>query len=126
MKWSAAMIDKIKRKFRYAYNGMIHGIKYDSSIRTQFFFAIAAIIVSIIFRFTPEEFSIVLLFCALILGLEYTNSSIERIMNLEEPEISKAVKHIKDMAAAGVLIASVFALFVGIMFILRHITGGLF
>lgn len=66
-----------------------------------------------------------LLFCGLILGLEYTNSSIERIMNLEEPEISRAVKHIKDMAAAGVLIASVFALFVGIMFIVRHILGGL-
>ena len=47
-------------------------------------------------------------------------------MNLEEPEISRAVKHIKDMAAGGVLIASVFALIVGIMFILRHITGGMF
>ena len=124
MKWSAEMVDKIIRKFRFAYHGIIHGIKYDSSIRIQFACAILAILVSLIFRFTAEEFAIVLLFCGLILGLEYTNSSIERIMNLEEPEISKAVKHIKDMAAGGVLIASVFALIVGIMFILRHITGG--
>ena len=126
MNWSVKMIKKIISKFTYAYHGIVHGIKYDSSIKIQFICAIIAIIVSLIFRFTAEEFAIVLLFCGLILGLEYTNSSIERIMNLEEPEISRAVKHIKDMAAGGVLIASVFALIVGIMFILRHITGGMF
>ena len=119
------MIKKIKNKFKYAWHGLIHGIKYDSSIKIQFICTLIAIIVSLLFRFTPEELAIVLLFCGLILGLEYTNSSIERIMNLEEPEISRAVKHIKDMAAAGVLIASVFALFVGIMFIIRHIVGGM-
>ena len=119
------MIKKIKNKFKFAWHGLIHGIKYDSSIKIQFICTLIAIIVSLPFRFTPEELAIVLLFCGLILGLEYTNSSIERIMNLEEPKISRAVKHIKDMAAAGVLIASVFALFVGIMFVIRHILGGL-
>ena len=121
MNWLVKMIKKIISKFRYAYHGIIHGIKYDSSIKIQFICAIIAIIVSLLFRFTPEEFAIVLLFCGLILGLEYTNSSIERIMNLEEPEISKSVKHIKDMAAAGVLVASFFAAIVGIAFVIRHL-----
>ena len=57
----------------------------------------------------------------LIIGLEFTNSTVERIMNLEEPEISKSVKHIKDMAAAGVLVASIFAAIVGIAFVIRHL-----
>ena len=112
---------RIIAKFRYAYQGLVHGLKYDSSIRIQFCFAAIAIAVSLIMHFTMEEFAIVLLFCALIIGLEFTNSTVERIMNLEEPEISKSVKHIKDMAAAGVLVASIFAAIVGIAFVIRHL-----
>ncbi|MBR0385160.1 MAG: diacylglycerol kinase [Erysipelotrichaceae bacterium] len=108
-------------KFRYAWNGFIHGLKYDRSIRVQCVLAAGAIAVSLLLHFSAEELAIVMLFCALIIGLEFVNSSIERIMNLEEPEISKSVKHIKDMAAAGVLTASFFALIVGIMFVIRHL-----
>ncbi len=115
------MIKRIINKFRFAFNGLVHGVKYDSSIRIQFACAFVAILVSLIMKFSIEEIAIVMLFCALILGLEYTNSSIERIMNLEEPGISKSVKHIKDMSAAGVLIASIFALIVGCIFVLRHL-----
>ena len=115
------MIEQLKKKFSYAYQGVVHGIKVDTSIRMQCGFALLAIIVSLVLHFTAEEFAIVLGFCALILGLEFTNSSIERIMNLEEPEISKSVKHIKDMAAAGVLVASIFAAIVGIAFVIRHL-----
>ncbi len=115
------MIKKIINKFKYAFQGLIHGFKYDSSIRIQFFFAFVAILVSFIMKFTLEEFAVILLFCALIIGLEFTNSTVERIMNLEEPEISRSVKHIKDMAAAGVLVASIFAAIVGIAFVIRHL-----
>ncbi|MBR0230473.1 MAG: diacylglycerol kinase [Erysipelotrichaceae bacterium] len=115
------MIEQLKKKFSYAYQGVVHGIKVDTSIRMQCGFALLAIIVSLVLHFTAEEFAIVLGFCALILGLEFTNSSIERIMNLEEPEISRSVKHIKDMSAAAVLVASFFALVVGIMFVCRHL-----
>ena len=118
------MIEQLKKKFSYAYQGIVHGIKVDTSIRMQCSFALLAIIVSLVLRFTVEEFAIVLGFCALILGLEFTNSSIERIMNLEEPEISRSVKHIKDMSAAAVLVASFFALVVGLMFVCRHLFGG--
>ncbi len=114
-------MNKILTKFRYAFNGFIHGLKYDSSIRIQCGAALGAITVSLLLHFTAEEITIVMLYCALILGLEFTNSSIERIMNLEEPEISKSVKHIKDMAAAGVLVASFFALITGLMFVIRHL-----
>ena len=114
-------MNKVIGKFKYAWQGLVHGLKYDGSIRLQFFFAILAIAVSLIMHFTMEELAIVMLFCALIIGLEFTNSSIERIMNLEEPEISKSVKHIKDMAAAGVLVASFFAAIVGIAFVIRHL-----
>lgn len=112
---------KIINKFRYAFQGLIHGFKYDGSIRIQFFCAAVAITVSLVMHFTMDELAIVLLFCALIIGLEFTNSTVERIMNLEEPEISKSVKHIKDMAAAGVLVASIFAAIVGIAFVIRHL-----
>jgi len=115
------MIKQLVNKFRYAYEGVVHGIKVDTSIRMQCGFALLAIIVSLVLHFTTEEFAIVLGFCALILGLEFTNSSIERIMNLEEPEISRSVKHIKDMSAAAVLVASFFALVVGMMFVFRHL-----
>lgn len=117
------LIRAIIGKFRYAWNGFVHGVKYDRSIRIQLLFAAAALTVAWVMRFTETETAIVGLYCALILGLEFTNSSIERIMNLEEPEISKSVKHIKDMAAAGVLTASVFALITGLVFVIRHLTG---
>lgn len=117
----AGFLRMICCKFKYAFQGLRHGLRYDRSIRIQFGCAAIAVAIGLLMGFTPEEMAIVMAFCAIIIGLEFTNSTVERIMNLENPEISRSVKHIKDMAAAGVLVAAMFALAVGIMFFLRHI-----
>ena len=116
-------MNKIVRKFSFAFKGLIYGLAHDGSIRLQFFCALGGIAAGITFHFTIEEMAIVLGFCAQVIALEYVNSAIEEIMNLEEPEINEKVGHIKDISAAAVLIASIFALITGLLFIARHVFG---
>ncbi len=60
-------------------------------------------------------------FCGLIIGLEYVNSALEAIMDLQHPEKNESVRHIKDLAAGGVLAASILALVTGLLFCYRHL-----
>ena len=114
-------MSKIINKFRYAFQGLVYGLKNDASIRLQCLLGTAAILVGLVLRFTAQEMGILLAFCGLIIGLEYVNSAIEAIMDLQHPEVSESVRHIKDLAAGGVLAASILALITGLLFCYRHL-----
>ena len=114
-------MNRIINKFRYAFTGLFYGLRNDSSIRLQCVLAICAITVGIILKFTMQEMGIVMAFCGLIIGLEYVNSALEAIMDLQHPEKNESVRHIKDLAAGGVLAASILALVTGLMFCYRHL-----
>lgn len=109
--------NRLTAKFRYAFQGLFHGICHDSSIRIQCSFAVLAMIAGILFHFTVTEWMIILLAIALVIAMEFVNSSIERLCDLSAPHINEASKRIKDYAAAAVLVVSIGALLVGLLII---------
>ncbi|WP_110885206.1 diacylglycerol kinase [Deinococcus yavapaiensis] len=56
----------------------------------------------------------ILLTCALVLSLELVNTAIEALVDLASPELHPLAKVAKDVAAAAVLIASIFAVIVAL------------
>jgi undecaprenol kinase len=52
---------------------------------------------------------------ALVLSTEALNTALERTVDLLEPERHPLARDAKDLGAAGVLIASLFALIVGLI-----------
>ena len=61
------------------------------------------------------ERAILLLVTMLVLMLELLNSSLERLVDLAKPRLHVYAGEIKDLMAASVLVAALFALLVGIL-----------
>jgi diacylglycerol kinase len=62
------------------------------------------------------------LFCiALVLSLEAINSAIEYLVDLASPDFHPLAKKSKDIAAAAVLIAAIFALIIGLLIFLPYL-----
>lgn len=114
-------IQKLIFKFTVAFNGLIEGLVTDFSIQLQFFFAFCAMIVAIVFKFTYIEWSIWLICIALVIALEFLNSSFENMMDRLDPSYHLLTKKAKDLGAAAVLISALFSLIIGLIFIFQHI-----
>lgn len=114
-------IQRLLFKFSVAFNGLVEGLVTDFSIQLQFFFAICAIVVAIIFKFTYIEWSIWLICISMVLTLEYLNSSFESMMDRLDPSYHLLTKKAKDLGAAAVLISALFSLIIGFIFICQHI-----
>ena len=67
------------------------------------------------------EWIVVLLGIALVISLEYINSSIELLCDHVHAEFHETIKKIKDFGAAAVLIASLIVGVIGIIIVLQYI-----
>jgi diacylglycerol kinase len=72
------------------------------------------------------EWCLILFSIALVLSLEMVNTAIERVCNMQTTEFHPAIKVIKDVAAAAVLLSSVIAAIIGMLVFIPHIRYYLF
>lgn len=114
-------LNKLIFKFQVAFNGLVEGLIHDFSIRIQFVFAILAIIIAFLFRFTYIEWSIWLLCIAIVISLEYLNSSMEQMMDRLDPSYHVLTKKAKDLGAASVLVSAFVSLVIGMIFVFNHL-----
>jgi len=105
----------MRSKFRHATNGVIIGLTTDRSIRLHFVFAFLVILIGIVLALPLVQWTILLLTIFMVMALEYVNSAIEVFANHIHPDQHEAIKKTKDLAAAAVFLASICALFVGII-----------
>ena len=112
---------KLIFKFHVAFNGLIEGIIHDFSIRIQFGFALVAIVIAFLFNFTYIEWSIWLLCIAIVISLEFLNSSMEQMMDRLDPSYHVLTKKAKDLGAAAVLVSALVSLIIGIIFVINHL-----
>lgn len=106
-------IKKLRKSFKYAFQGLKLAFKEEQTFRIH----IAVAIVVVFFMFILPVHSIgravLVLTIVLALGLELLNSQIERVLDIVQPNHSPKVKAIKDLSAAAVLIADIGAVLVG-------------
>ena len=67
------------------------------------------------FQIPPTEWLALILAIGLVLSAEALNTAIERMVDRVEPQWHPAARDAKDLAAAGVLIASLFSFIVGVI-----------
>lgn len=114
-------IQRIIKKFAYAFEGLFDGLLHDFSIQLQFGFAIFALMVAIVMRFTVMETAVLLICIGLVLCFEYLNSALESMIDHLEPKFSKEAKIAKDLGAASVGLSALISLIVGLLFIFNHL-----
>lgn len=99
----------LKDRFRYAFAGLQYGITKDRSIRFQCLLACMAIAAGCILQITPEEWLWILLCITLVIMAEIFNSCLEKTVDYISMQRTEQARVIKDMAAAAVLLVSIFA-----------------
>ena len=114
-------LKKLLWKFHFAFTGLINGLRYDSSIQLQVVFALIALSIAIIFKFTQIEFVILTICIGFVLSFEYLNSSLEAMLDRLQPNVHPIAKQAKDLGSASVGISALISLIVGLIFLFNHI-----
>lgn len=101
------------RAFRHAFNGLFLAVQKESALKVHLLATVLVFILGGWFGCTATEWIALVSCIALVWVAELLNTAIERLCNRITIDQDLQIKHIKDISAAAVLIAVVFALVVG-------------
>ncbi len=108
------------RSFGYALEGIVAALK-GRNFRIIVCLGFLATIAAFYLRFTASEWVLLIMTISVVIVAEMVNTAIEAIVDLVSPQIRDKAKIAKDVAVAGVFIASVFSITVGVLLFLPKI-----
>lgn len=108
-------IKTLMKSFSYALEGILIAVKIDQNVRLHLVIGLAVVVLSFYLRITRVEFLIVFFAIFFVIITEMINTAIEEMTNLITKEHRREAKVAKDVAAASVLLASIFGLTVGLV-----------
>ncbi len=97
--------------FGYAARGVWRALRRETNFRIELAIGVLALVLA---WWLGAPLVPVLLAAGMVLSAELFNSAIESVVDLASPDRHDLAATAKDMAAGGVLIASTFALLVGL------------
>lgn len=102
--------------FRNSFKGIRLALKSEKNIRVHFVVALMVIVSGVVLKFTPVEFSILLIAIAIVIIAEMVNSAIEFSLDaIFHNRYSKLVGMAKDIAAGAVMVATFISISIGIL-----------
>ncbi|HLR73745.1 MAG TPA: diacylglycerol kinase family protein [Virgibacillus sp.] len=106
----------------FAWQGLIELIKEERNFKIHLAAASIVIIVGMYMRLNYIEWAVICMAISIVLISEALNSAVERIIDYVKPEIHPLAKSIKDISAAAVLIAAIFAVLIGLFIFLPKLS----
>ena len=103
------------KSFLFAFKGLAYAFKTQLNFRIHCFFTVAAAVLGLYAQLNFSEWLWISLAIALVIILELINTAIEVLVDLISPEQNLKAGSIKDLSAAAVLVAGLFALVVGLI-----------
>jgi len=103
-------IRRIPASFRYAARGIWHVLRTEQNAQIHLLAAVVAITLSLAFKISTVEFSIILLAVGFVVVSEVLNTVIEDFLDVLHPSQHQAIRRIKDALAGAVLLAAIIAL----------------
>lgn len=107
-------------RMQFALAGIGSAFKTEKSFRTQVLAAAAVIIALAVMRPSALWWALIIGVSALVLVTELVNTAIEHLADHLHPQIHPQIKIVKDCAAGAVLIASLCAAVVGVVFLYAY------
>lgn len=118
-------LKKFIKSFGYALEGLKLSVKVDQNVRIHIAIGVFVIIVSVWLKVTTIELLFVLFAIFFVFITEMVNTAIEEMTNLIVNEHRLEAKIAKDVAAAAVLLAAIYAAIVGIIILLPKFLGAI-
>jgi diacylglycerol kinase (ATP) len=113
--------------FLYALKGLAEGIKSQLNMKVHIVIAAVILLTGYLLSIEPHEWKWLIICIGFVLATELINTAIEYLVNFISPDYHPLAGKIKDLSAAGVLIAALTALIIGliifvprIMFLLKY------
>ncbi len=106
-------IQKGIKSFQYAFDGLHQFFRTEHNAWLHLLATIAVLVMAFIFPVTRIEAIALLLAAGLVWVAEIVNTAIEKMMDFISGEKNAAIKRIKDLSAAAVLVAAIIAAVIG-------------
>jgi diacylglycerol kinase (ATP) len=103
----------IIKAFNAAIEGILYTFKFERNMKIHYFVAVLVFIASLFCDFTRVEMIMLLFAISLVIITEMFNTAIEKTIDMVTDEYHILAKIAKDVAAGGVLIASLNSVVVG-------------
>lgn len=107
--------------FGYAFSGIWSFVRSEHNAWIHLAIATVTLVLSFLLQISAGEWIAVILCMSMVITTEILNTVIEKIMDHLSPASSPAVKAIKDMAAAAVLVTAIAAAIVGLIIFIPKI-----
>ena len=114
-------LDRFLNSFRFAFDGVKTLLKEEENYLIHTIAALVVIILGLIYRLSSTEWVSIFVAIGFVMITETLNTSIENIMDYISTEKKPAIKRIKDLSAAAVLISAVIASSIGLLVFLPKI-----
>ncbi len=112
---------KYFHSFGYAFSGIKQCFKSEINFKVHCVAAIVAVALGLALDINSTEWILVILCIAFVLCFEMVNTVIEKLCNVVQPEKHPAIKIIKDISAAAVLISALSSITIGAIIFLPKI-----
>ena len=103
------------RSFGYAFAGIAYIVRTQRNARIELAVGVLAIALAVWLGLSPLEWAVLAITIALVLALEWINTSLELAVSLASPERHPSAKAAKDVAAACVLLGALTSVVVGLL-----------
>jgi diacylglycerol kinase len=115
-------IKRLTKSFTYAFKGLFKTFQEEQNLKLQALAGVIVVIIGFIFHLKASDWIALVITITLVLLMEILNSAVERVADVLKPRIDNYVKEIKDIMAAGVLLASIMAILIGIFIFFPYIS----
>jgi diacylglycerol kinase len=109
---------KLMRSFGYAFKGLAYATRTQLNFRIHLMATLIAVFAGYALHISVNEWQWVILSIALVLICELFNTALEYLVDLVSPDYNELAGRVKDIAAAAVTIAALFALITGLIIFL--------
>ncbi len=113
------------RSFGYALEGVAYILRTQRNARIEIAIAIAALALGAWLGISVVEWAVLVITIALVMALEWMNTSLELAVSLASPERHPSAKAAKDVAAACVLLGAIASLVVALVIFLPRLVSRL-
>ena len=107
--------------FKNAFAGLFVFFKRGEHAKLHLIATLLVVLLGWFFNISKTDWVLSLLCIALVLSVEAVNSALEYLVDLASPNFHPLAKKSKDIAAAAVLIAAIFALIIGLIIFLPYL-----
>lgn len=113
-------INRVVKKFGYAFKGLRIAITSDNSFKIHFVFVLPVVFSGIILRFNRFEWIVIVLSIGIVLVAELFNTSIEYLVKMFTDEYHELAEKLLDISAGAVLMSAITAFVMGLFVYLPY------